>query len=98
MCGGRGVAAGAHTDHDVAIGHFVRPHVIVVEHVAGDDTALMDGCRIRIGLGHVVDDVDDDLAGDGVAQLILRLVGEGLGQVFGPSLAPPGVFGAEVRV
>ena len=76
----RGIVPRAHADHDVAVGDLVRAQVVVIEHVAGDDTALMHRRRIRIGLGHVVDDVDDDLAGDGVAQLILRLIGEGFGQ------------------
>ena len=79
--GGGGVTTDAHANHGVAVGGLVRAQVIVVQHVAGDHAALVDDrFRIGNGLGHVIDDVDDDLAGDGVALFILRLVGEGLGR------------------
>uniref|UniRef100_A0A0N4Z8I3 PE-PGRS family protein n=1 Tax=Parastrongyloides trichosuri TaxID=131310 RepID=A0A0N4Z8I3_PARTI len=76
---GRGVGACPYTHHRTALGCAVCTQGVVVQHVAGDRTALHHRGAVRLGPWHVVHDLDHDGAGDAVAQRVGGLVGEGLG-------------------
>ena len=76
---GGGVVTGAYTHHVLAIATDIGTDHIVGQHVAADAVALADMGEIAMGFGHIVDDADHDGAGGGVAQRVLHLVGEAVG-------------------